>query len=187
METEPDQRPVSLLVVCTGNVVRSVMAATMLEELARARGLALSVSTAGTHALEGQPVGARTFGALAGVAGVGEAARARVARHRSRHLDAGQLVGVDLVVAMEADHVRYVRRHHPEAAAIAGTIRRLARTLAPGPDPLGARVTALCLADAALDPSGDDDVADPAGLDERAYAACAAELFELCAALAGRL
>jgi len=38
-------------------------------------------------------------------------------RHRSHQLTDADLVGADLVMAMEADHVRYVRRHHPQARA----------------------------------------------------------------------
>lgn len=182
-----DHRAVSLLVVCTGNVARSVMAATMLGVRARSRGLALEVASAGTHALDGQPVGARTLGALTGLEALEGAAASGITAHRSRHLEPGHLVGVDLVVAMEADHVRYVRRRHPHAAPITGTIRHLAHTLSPGPGPIVTRVEALGLADAPLGAPDDEDVADPAGGDEAAYAACAGELWELCGALVERL
>jgi protein-tyrosine-phosphatase len=169
-----------LLVVCTGNAARSVMAASMLERLAASEGVPLEVATAGTHAVDGQPVGPRTVAALATVAG-----GPQLGRHRSRQLAADDLREADLVVAMEADHVRYVRRHHPEAAARTATLRRLCRELEPGTSPLAERVAALGLGLAPL--GDDDDVDDPAGKDEDAYAACAAELWALCRDLVARL
>jgi hypothetical protein len=79
---------------------------------------------------------------------------------------------------MEADHVRYVRRRHPEAAPRTATIRRLCGDLPPAPPGLGERVRALHLAEAPLDDA--DDVIDPAGRDDAVYAACVAELWGLC-------
>lgn len=178
---------VSLLVVCTGNASRSVMAGLMVEQLAARRGLVLSVTTAGTHAVDGLPLGARTLAALRTVpevAGTPVDAFA-AAGHRSRQLGAEELGRADLVVAMEAAHVRYVRRRHPEAAPRTGALRRLAADLGPGPAPLSARVAALDLEQAPLEPA--DDVADPAGRDDAAYAACARELWALCEALVRRL
>ncbi len=173
---------VRMLVVCTGNAARSVMAGFMLEYLAEAGGVGLRVATAGTHAVEGQPMGLRTRAALAGIE---ELSDLSVSQHRSHQLDASQLLRADLVVAMEADHVRYVRRRHPEAAARTATLKRLCRVLPPGPKSLQARVAALGLADAVLDQA--EDVADPAGHEEEFYAACASELWSLCQDLVDRL
>lgn len=169
-----------LLVVCTGNVCRSVMAASILEWLADAQGLPLRVATAGTQAVEGQPASARTALALGTVV-----ERVDVGRHRSRQLLAEDVGRADLVVTMEADQVRYVRRNHPEAAPVTATLRRLCRELEPGPSPLAVRVAALGLAQMAL--GDDEDVDDPGGKDDRAFAACAAELWALCQDLTVRL
>jgi len=79
---------------------------------------------------------------------------------------------------MEADHVRFVRRHFPDAADRTATIRRLCADLPPPPPVLGERLGALKLADAPL--SDDDDVIDPAGGDQHTYAACVSELWLLC-------
>jgi protein-tyrosine phosphatase len=176
---------VSLLVVCTGNAARSVMAGLMLDHLAARRGLGLSVTTAGTHALDGLPLSARTLAALRTIPQLA-AATATVA-HRSRQLSGPELSRVDLVVAMEAGHVRYVRRLHTDAAARTGTFRSLARDLAPrnGASSLDDRVAALDLEHAPLDPAG--DVMDPAGHDDAVYAACAAELWALSEELVRRL
>jgi protein-tyrosine-phosphatase len=172
----------AILVLCTGNAARSVMAGAMLARLAEALAIPLRVATAGTHALEGQPASVRTQEVLAGMGGLG--ARP-LSAHRSRQLDAAGLERADLVVAMEADHVRYVRRRFPEAAPRTATLRRLCRDLPLVPPPLADRVRALGLAEVVPDDA--EDVPDPAGGDRETYARCAAELWELCQELAARL
>jgi protein-tyrosine phosphatase len=165
-----------LLVLCTGNASRSVMAGFMLEQLKVDRaGPELRIVTAGTHTINGQPMGMRTRTALSGIDGL---AGSDFTRHRSRQVLEGDLVLADLVVVMEADHVRFVRRQFPQAAPRTAAIRRLCRDLEPPPAPLDQRVAALHLAAAELD--DDDDVVDPAGQDADVYAACAAELWGLC-------
>lgn len=168
--------------LCTGNVARSVMAGSMLAYLAEVSGVPLAVATAGTHVIEGMPVSRRT---RAGLAAIDELAGAAVSRHRSHQLVAADLDRSTLVVAMEATHVGYVRRFHPEGADRTATLRRLCRDLPPGPGPLAERVAGLGLAGAPLE--DDEDVADPAGLEEDAYVACALELWELCQELVTRL
>ncbi|HVB91906.1 MAG TPA: hypothetical protein VND70_07375 [Acidimicrobiales bacterium] len=168
-----------LLVLCTGNAARSVMAGFMLEHLRQSRdGLNLQLVTAGTHTIDGQPMSLRTRTALAGLPAL---AGADFTGHRSRQVHETDLVQADLVVVMEADHVRFVRRQFPEAAGRTASIRRLCRDLPPGPPTLGERVAALQLA--AADLSGADDVTDPAGHDADVYAACVAELWDLCGTL----
>ena len=161
-----------VLVLCTGNAARSVMAGCMLAQLAEDLGTPLRITTAGTHALEGQPASLRTRAALAGMGGFGDRP---LSAHRSRQLDAFGLDRVDLVVAMEADHVRYVRRRFPDAAPRTATLRRLCRDLPPPPPGLADRVRGLELDQVVLDDA--EDVADPAGGDDETYALCAAELW----------
>ena len=168
-----------LLVLCTGNAARSVMAGFMLETLEAANaGPDLHIVTGGTHTVDGQPMGIRTRSALKALP---ELAEVDFGRHRSRQVGAGDLSRADLVVVMEADHVRFVRRHYPEAADRTATIRRLCEDLAPGPPSLAERVAALALAEATL--SEVDDVIDPAGGEAADYDACVAELWELCGRL----
>ncbi len=167
-----------LLVLCTGNAARSVMAGFMLEQLWDGRPDPPHVVTAGTHSIDGQPVGLRTRTAMARIP---EMADVDYRRHRSRQVHGVDFVHADLVVVMEADHVRFVRRRFPDAAAKTATIRHLCRALAPAPPGLAARVAALGLARAEL--SDGDDVLDPAGHDEDVYAACADELWALCRTL----
>ncbi|HTX62993.1 MAG TPA: hypothetical protein VMD28_05110, partial [Acidimicrobiales bacterium] len=132
----------SLLVLCTGNAARSVMAGLMLEHLAVRRGVEMTVTTAGTHAVDGLPVGARTLAALRTIpematapgdtAGPPAPRGSGVHGHRSSQLGDHHVRHAGLVVAMEAMHVRHVRRTHPEAAARTATLRWLARELEPG-------------------------------------------------------
>jgi protein-tyrosine-phosphatase len=178
--TEPLVSPVTdLLVLCTGNAARSVMAGFMLETLeAASGGRDLHIVTGGTHTVDGQPMGFRTRSALKALP---ELVEVDFGRHRSRQVVTGDLSRADLVVVMEADHVRFVRRHHPEAADRTATIRRLCEDLPPGPPALAERVAALALAEATL--SEVDDVIDPAGGEAADYDACVAELWELCGRL----
>jgi protein-tyrosine-phosphatase len=168
-----------LLVLCTGNAARSVMAGFMLDVLRDGRpGEPLHVVTAGTHTIDGQPMGLRTRTALARLP---ELADADFRRHRSRQVHGVDLVHAQLVVVMEADHVRFVRRRFPDAEAKTATIRHLCTHLAPAPPPLGERVAALGLDTVEL--NDNEDVLDPAGHESDVYAACVDELWGLCQTL----
>jgi protein-tyrosine-phosphatase len=165
----------NLLVLCTGNAARSVMAGFMLEHLCDGRAGALQIVTAGTHSIDGQPMGLRTRTALSRIP---ELAGADFRRHRSRQVHGIDLVHAELVVVMEADHVRFVRRQFPDAAAKTATIRRLCRDLPAPPPGLGERVAAMELGDAEI--ADEEDVLDPAGCDGDVYAAVVDELWDLC-------
>jgi protein-tyrosine-phosphatase len=105
--------------------------------------------------------------------------------HRSRQLTGGDIEAATLILAMAGEHVSFVRRRHPEAAAKTATIKRLVRDLPAGPDPLGERIAHLGLADVVL---GEwEDVEDPAGGEDEVYVSCAKELAVLCADLLPRL
>ena len=152
-----------LLVLCTGNAARSVMAGFMLENLEAARvGTDLHVVTAGTHTVDGQPMGQRTRSALKALP---ELAEVELGGHRSRQVGMADLSRAELVVVMEA-------------ADRTATIRRLCGDLSPGPPSLAERVAGLGLADAML--SDADDVIDPAGGEGAEYEACVTELWALC-------
>ena len=170
-----------LVVVCHANVARSVAAAHLLGAAADEGALAIEVRTAGTHASDGQPASARTRTALEAVLGHAVALGA----HRSHQLDDEDVAWADLIVAMEASQVRFVRRAHPDGASRTATLAALAAGLPRDGRPLSQRVAAMDLA--ARDDSTADDVADPAGGDEAVYVATMRELVELCGLLMVRL
>jgi len=170
-----------LLVLCTGNAARSVMAGFMLEHLRDStQGEPLHVVTAGTHTIDGQPMGVRTRTALSRIP---QLAGTDYRRHRSRQVHGADLVHAELVVVMEADHVRFVRRRFPDSAHKTATIRKLCADLPPAPPALADRVATLALAEVEL--SDDEDVMDPAGHEGDAYAACVDQLWGLCQELIG--
>lgn len=163
-----------VLFLCTGNAARSVMAGAALA----AHLPDWHVTTAGTLVVEGQPMSWRTKAALDGV---GLAAP----QHRSRQATSGDLGHAALVVALAPEHVQWVRRTNPEAAARTATLRRLVRDLAADDRPLAERVAELGLADVEL--ADWEEVIDPGGGDAEVFAACAREVVDLIGQLATRL
>jgi protein-tyrosine phosphatase len=163
-----------LVFLCTGNAARSVMAGAILA----AHLDDVEITTAGTHVVEGMPMSWRTREALAGL-------DVAAPRHRSTQLRDPHVDTADLVVALAGEHVAYVRRTHPEAAARTGTLRRLARDLPATGATFAARVSALHLELIALDPW--EDVVDPAGGDLPEFEECAREIHALLHQLAPAL
>ncbi len=152
-----------VVTLCTGNAARSVIAGAVLARLAPG----VRVSTRGTHVIDGLPMSFRTRDAIVAIGGP-------VDGHRSRQLAATDLVDADVVLAMAHEHVAYVRRVHPEAAARTVTLKRLARDAIALPGPLPERLAALGLQGVEL---GEwEDVADPAGAEAPVFLTCAAEI-----------
>ena len=174
------ERPV-VYMVCTGNAARSPMAAAMLRALDV--GSCIDVRSAGILALEGHPVGTRTRSALARH-GLSEHA------HRSRQFRSTDAAEADLVVVMEPLHLTWIRRNVPEAAPITGSLRRLARDLAPPQgdvesSDLGTRVGALGLE--AFEPEPWEEIVDPGAGEQEDFDRCSDELRLLVAELHRRL
>lgn len=163
------------MALCTGNVARSAMLGYMLQTLSDAAGYDWRVRTAGTHAIEGLAMSARTKAALLSL----ELGEHRYNAHRSRQLRSSDVEWADVIFASEADHVAYVRSRHPEGAARTVTLGQFVRE-APLEAPFLEQVAIV----AAREPSAAFDVADPAGGEEADYVACARELWSLVEALA---
>ena len=159
----------SLVVLCTGNAARSVMAGAALDALG-----GVKVVTAGTFVIEGQPMSWRTRQAI-------ERTGLTVPRHASRQLSGAHLEDPDLVVALAVEHVEYVRREHRDAAAKTATLKRLCRDLPRVDGTLAERLAALDLAAVQLEPW--EDVDDPAGCEVDVFERCAKEVVDLVADL----
>jgi protein-tyrosine-phosphatase len=147
----------------------------MLTTLAESNGLAWRVRTAGTHVAEGSAMSSRTWRALESIDDLGAH---RYGAHRSHQLGAADVAWADVVLAVEADHVAYVRRHFPDAADRTVSLAQFVDE-APLDGPVRRRVSVV----AAREPSADFDVVDPAGGDQAVYDECARWLWVLAQAL----
>ncbi len=171
------ERP-TVTFLCTGNAARSVMGAAMMRAH-YGEDPPVCVVSGGTHVLPGQPMSVRTRTAL-------ERHGLRDPWHRSRQLSAQDIELSTLIVAMEPDHLRWMRRTHPEGAAKTGSLKRVARDLAPGPaDDLASRVAQLGLAE--VEPEAWEEVTDPGAGQQADYDAAADELAALVSRLIERL
>jgi protein-tyrosine phosphatase len=93
-----------ILVVCTGNICRSPVAAAMLQH----RHPQLTVSSAGLGALVGHPVDAKARR-------LAEADGLDVAAHEARQLETGMLAEADLVLVMTDNQRQALAKRWPEA------------------------------------------------------------------------
>lgn len=140
----------------------------------------LTVTTSGTHVIEGLPMSWRTADAIKSLG-------LDVPHHRSRQATDEELESADLIIAAATDHVAWMRRVFPSAAPRTATLKRLARDLAPaGQGTFAQRIAVLGLAEVVLSPSV-EDVMDPAGGDAQDFVDTAAEIAEQIHLLAPRL
>jgi protein-tyrosine phosphatase len=162
--------PFGVLFVCTGNICRSPTAEALARrELARYPGVPIQVSSAGSHALEGNPAASRSMLAAS-------ARGASLERHFARELTRRRVRAADLVLCMAAEHRPFVLSYDRSAADRTFLLATFARVagqwdwLATSP----AELVALA-AEHAREEDG-DDVEDPLGHPAEGYAACAERL-----------
>jgi low molecular weight protein-tyrosine phosphatase len=163
--------PFGVLFVCTGNICRSPTAeAIARRELARYPGAALRVSSAGSHALEGNPAASRTLLAAA-------TRGADLQRHHARELTRRRVRAADLILCMAEEHRPFVLAYDRSAAGRTFLLAAFARAasqwewLASSP----AELVALAAEHASRTLPG-DDIDDPLGHPPEAYASCAERL-----------
>ena len=169
MAPEPGD-PFGVLFVCTGNICRSPTAEALARrELDRYPGAPIQLSSAGSHALEGNPAASRSMLAAS-------ARGASLERHLARELTGRRVRAADLVLCMAAEHRPFVLSYDRSAADRTFLLASFARVadewgwLAASP----AGLVALAAEHAAEQPG--DDVDDPLGQPPEAYAACAERL-----------
>ena len=160
----------SVLFVCTGNICRSPTAEALARrELERSPGVPIQVSSAGSHALEGNPAASRSMLAAA-------TRGANLERHFARELTRRRVRAADLILCMAAEHRPFVLSYDRGAANrtfLLATFARMASQwdwLATSP----AELVALA-AEHGREQEG-DDIDDPLGHPAEAYAACAERL-----------
>lgn len=166
MEPEPN-----ILILCTGNATRSVIAGAVL----KAHLPHVDIATGGTMSIDGLPMSWRTRAGF-------EAVGVPTPSHRSRQVLAPDLDQATLIIGLAPEHVYWVRREHPSAAARTVTLKRLVRDLPADNRPLAERVRDLDLAAIELQPW--EEVVDPGGGEVEAFVACAEEIVPLVADLA---
>lgn len=152
-----------VLFVCTGNICRSPIAERMLEESITQGNLAISVSSAGTRALNGMPMRPESQRVLRehGLA-TGE--------FRSRMLTPAMVADSDLILGMSREHRAFSRQLVPARWKRMYALREIA--MSPSVVPAGSRVGSR-----AVDPTDAGlDIADPIGKSAAEFDAVARQI-----------
>ena len=174
--SERDPSSLKIVTLCTGNVARSVMLGYMLHTISDANAARWEIRTAGTHVTEGLAMSGRTRDALIAIDELGEHP---YGSHRSHQLSEQDVAWADVVLAAEADHVRYVRECHTLEEH---RVVQLAQFVRYAPWDLDLAEQLLVVARHA--PDAAYDVIDPAGGEQQAYHECARQLWDLASAFA---
>ena len=171
----PDPRsgpaePFGVLFVCTGNICRSPTAEALARrELARYPGVPLEVSSAGSHALEGNPAASRSMLAAS-------TRGASLERHFARELTRRRVRSAGLILCMAAEHRPFVLSYDRSAANRTYLLAAFARVAGQWDWLAGSPAELVALAAEHARELDGDDIDDPLGHPTEAYAACAERL-----------
>jgi protein-tyrosine phosphatase len=173
-----------IMVLCTGNLCRSPMAAALLSRRLTVLGVTVAVRSAGMLAYGNQP--------FPEVVSVMASYGIEIASHRSRIASADDLAGASLVLAMTRENLRYAVTTEPRVWPRAFTLKEIVRR----GEQIGPRRPGEPFADwvsrahagrertSLLGYSAADDVADPSGGPMHAYVDTASLLDRLVTRLA---
>ena len=173
MPADPDGA-FGVLFVCTGNICRSPTAEALARrELARYPGAPLQLSSAGSHALEGNPAASRSMLAAS-------SRGASLERHFARELTRRRVRAADLILCMAAEHRPFVLSYDRSAADRTFLLTSFARAAGQWDGLATSPAALVALADEHRQPEQPgDDIDDPLGQSAQAYAACAERLDSL--------
>jgi len=162
--------PFGVLFVCTGNICRSPTAEALARrELARYPGVPLEVSSAGSHALEGNPAASRSMLAAS-------TRGASLERHFARELTRRRVRSAGLILCMAAEHRPFVLSYDRSAAIRTYLLAAFARVAGQCDWLAGSPAELVALAAEHARELDGDDIDDPLGHPAEAYAACAERL-----------
>lgn len=162
--------PFSVLFVCTGNICRSPTAEALARrELERYPGVPIRVSSAGSHALEGNPAASRSMLAAA-------TRGADLERHFARELTRRRVRAADLILCMAAEHRPFVLSYDRVAASRTFLLATFARVASQWDWLASSPAVLVALAAEHGREQDGDDIDDPLGHPAEAYAACAERL-----------
>jgi protein-tyrosine phosphatase len=165
--------PFGVLFVCTGNICRSPTAEALARrELDRYPGVPIQVSSAGSHALEGNPAASRSMLAAS-------TRGASLERHFARELTRRRVRSAGLVLCMAAEHRPFVLSYDRSAANRTFLLASFARVAGQWDWLAGSPAELVALAAEHAGEQDGDDIDDPLGQPAEAYAACAERLDRL--------
>ena len=172
MAADPDGS-FGVLFVCTGNICRSPTAEALARrELARYPGAPIQLSSAGSHALEGNPAASRSMLAAS-------TRGASLERHFARELTRRRVRSAGLILCMAAEHRPFVLSYDRSAAHRTFLLASFARVAAEWGWMAGSPAELVALAAEHAQVRDGDDIEDPLGQAADAYAACAERLDNL--------
>lgn len=176
--------PTSVLVVCTGNIYRSPLAAAALRHRLLEAGIGVVVGSAGVAPVVGQRV---PTGLLQEV-GRQHPLHPDLEAHRARSLNSELIEQATVIVAMAREHIRAVVAQVPTAFGRTFTLKELVRRTEASPIPLASDLSDWLAhahhgrsARGLLNPDERDDVKDPLGRSQRVLQEVVSEVCDLVA------